>query len=702
MASRRSSSRPVRPGSRSRGGGSPSTRSCRTSSRARPSGSWSRGTERGGRRALRRGAGLDRPPGVLGRDDGLIHGSAPHALRVVPPGGTTEIEGYPGHPLPSLRGAGRAPRAALAPHPPGEGGCIALNTRSLGEAEARAAIEAPRRKRACPRTTRCGSGPRRLLEAVVQDPCRLPRLPPIGRSEVTCDFFRRSSQPQARHCCSPERPEPTSRTSRPAVGHLRRLRRPRQVRRRRGRWFFSELRQIRSERQQDDGQLDPDKPLEIRRSRSSTARSPGRQRRAGPPLLRHPHRQGARDHGARRGRSTSSSSGSQLVARTYPQVTEFVVGNEPNLTRFWQPQFDRRGRGLRDRVRVVPRRSYDALKEVNPEITVVGVGLPPRGNDMPRAKSNVSTSPVEVHPRPRDRLPRACRRDKPIMDVFGFHPYPARDRDPLAKGYRWPNAGVANLDRIKQALWDAFNGTAQPIVAEEPVVPPPPAPAEPRFRRFRSLPEPAGCLFRHPSLGRPAGAAAGVFRPDPEPACGPSRPPRLRRPLTFKLDEVGWQVAIPSRSRRKAYFGRERAADDRARAGAHLRPADPLGRLRSVRALAPALRADRRGQPRPLAGRARPRRQEPPAVLGDGPRGARRRLPLEAGGLAAHRVGGGSQGAAVAGRGRRDRRGGRRRQGRRPGPSSSGPTGRERSVRSGAPWSTLSAAMNPRRTTVLR
>src|SRR5687767_15943607 len=28
----------------------------------------------------------------------------------------------------------------------------------------------------------------------------------------------------------------------------------------------------------------------------------------------------------------------QLVARSYPQVTEFVVGNEPNLTRFWHPQ----------------------------------------------------------------------------------------------------------------------------------------------------------------------------------------------------------------------------------------------------------------------------------------------------------------------------------------------------------------------------
>ena len=34
--------------------------------------------------------------------------------------------------------------------------------------------------------------------------------------------------------------------------------------------------------------------------------------------------------------------------------------------------------------------------------------------------------------------------------------------DPLNRGYPWPNAGFVNLDRVKQALWDAFDGTAQP------------------------------------------------------------------------------------------------------------------------------------------------------------------------------------------------------------------------------------------------
>ena len=51
-----------------------------------------------------------------------------------------------------------------------------------------------------------------------------------------------------------------------------------------------------------------------------------------------------------------------------------------------------------------------------------------------------------------------------------MHPYPPiQDTDPFSKPFQWPQAGAANLDRIKQALWDAFNGTAQPMPAEQAV-----------------------------------------------------------------------------------------------------------------------------------------------------------------------------------------------------------------------------------------
>jgi hypothetical protein len=108
---------------------------------------------------------------------------------------------------------------------------------------------------------------------------------------------------------------------------------------------------------------------------------------------------------------------------------------------------------------------YDALKAVDPTIRVVGVGLSPRGNDRPFAKSNVSTSPVRFLAS-LGAWYRSSGRLLPLMDGFSFHPYPNRATDPLDRGYAWPNAGFVNLDRIKQALWDAFVGTPQPTTLD--------------------------------------------------------------------------------------------------------------------------------------------------------------------------------------------------------------------------------------------
>jgi hypothetical protein len=156
----------------------------------------------------------------------------------------------------------------------------------------------------------------------------------------------------------------------------------------------------------------------------------------------------------------------QQLARTFPSVKDYVIGNEPNQPRFWQPQFGRRGEPLAPAAYYsLLARSYDALKAVDPSITVIGVGLSPRGNDQPKARENVSISPVRFISG-LGKAYRRARRQKPIMDELGFHPYPDRDTDSLAKGYRWPNAGVPNLGRIKQAFWDAFHGTRQPTFGE--------------------------------------------------------------------------------------------------------------------------------------------------------------------------------------------------------------------------------------------
>jgi hypothetical protein len=154
------------------------------------------------------------------------------------------------------------------------------------------------------------------------------------------------------------------------------------------------------------------------------------------------------------------------IARRYRTVRTFVIGNEPNQPRFWRPQFDRSSR--QTSARAVGRllaATYDALKRVDPRITVAGLGLSSRGNDRPNARNNASTSPVRFLAA-LGAWYRRSGRDRPLMDVLSFHPYPNSNVEPLAKGYEWPNAGVVNLGRLKLAVWDAFNGTAQPTPAD--------------------------------------------------------------------------------------------------------------------------------------------------------------------------------------------------------------------------------------------
>lgn len=152
----------------------------------------------------------------------------------------------------------------------------------------------------------------------------------------------------------------------------------------------------------------------------------------------------------------------RLVAERYATVKQFVVMNEPNQPAFLRPQF--RPDGTNSSAATAGAflaAGYDALKAVDPAIRVIGLGLSPRGNDRPRAPSNVSTSPVRFLAA-LGAWYRASGRVLPLMDGLSFHPYPNRATDPLDLGYPWPNAGFADLGRIEQAVWDAFRGTAQP------------------------------------------------------------------------------------------------------------------------------------------------------------------------------------------------------------------------------------------------
>jgi hypothetical protein len=156
-----------------------------------------------------------------------------------------------------------------------------------------------------------------------------------------------------------------------------------------------------------------------------------------------------------------------LVGQAFPQVTNIIVGNEPNLNRFWQPQWVSGKDAAATDYEHTLAYSYDRLKTVRPDVTVWGPAISSRGNDNPNAASNPSHSPVWFIKYLGDAY-RTSGRTKPIFDEFDMHPYPPiQDTDPFSKPFEWPQGGAVNLDRIKQALYDAFHGTGQGTPAEQ-------------------------------------------------------------------------------------------------------------------------------------------------------------------------------------------------------------------------------------------
>src|ERR687888_1148733 len=154
------------------------------------------------------------------------------------------------------------------------------------------------------------------------------------------------------------------------------------------------------------------------------------------------------------------------VAERYPYVRKMICLNEGNQPRFHQPQFDDAGNGISGLVQEQAMAAcYDALKAVDPGIDVIGFGLSPRGNDDFDAPSNVSHSPIRFLAEVGEAY-RKSGRTKPIADDVSIHCYPNQNTDAPSVGYLWPKVGCVNLDRFKQAWWDAFHGTAQPLFRE--------------------------------------------------------------------------------------------------------------------------------------------------------------------------------------------------------------------------------------------
>jgi hypothetical protein len=151
----------------------------------------------------------------------------------------------------------------------------------------------------------------------------------------------------------------------------------------------------------------------------------------------------------------------QAVVRALPWAAGFVIGNEPNSSVYWQPQFDSAGGDAAARSYLeLLAACYDAVKAIRPTAVVIGGALDSHGNDAPSGP-RLSHSPTAFI-RDLGAAYRASGRTRPLMDVFDQHVY----GDTSALPPSMPHTGSTTITqgdypRLVSLLGKAFDGTAQ-------------------------------------------------------------------------------------------------------------------------------------------------------------------------------------------------------------------------------------------------
>jgi hypothetical protein len=150
------------------------------------------------------------------------------------------------------------------------------------------------------------------------------------------------------------------------------------------------------------------------------------------------------------------------IARAVPQIRRFVIGNEPNLNRYWLPQFDLDGSdAAATAYEALLAQTYDALKAVSRDVVVLGGALSPHGGDDPNS-IRLTHSPTAFITDMGSAY-RASGRTQPIMDALALHPYEDNSSIAPVDG-RHPNSttiAIADYDKLVALLGRAFDGTAQ-------------------------------------------------------------------------------------------------------------------------------------------------------------------------------------------------------------------------------------------------
>jgi hypothetical protein len=154
--------------------------------------------------------------------------------------------------------------------------------------------------------------------------------------------------------------------------------------------------------------------------------------------------------------------------RHVPEIRDVIVGNEPNLNRFWMPQFDAEGNDVAAPAYLALLiEVYDAAKQADPDIRIWGGALAPRGIDRPGTGRDTHSPTTFI--RDLGAAYRASGLTEPPLDGFAYHPYPAsssvppdRPTDPSSKSIL-----MADYEEKLRPLLDEAFGPGVPVLYSE-------------------------------------------------------------------------------------------------------------------------------------------------------------------------------------------------------------------------------------------
>jgi hypothetical protein len=164
------------------------------------------------------------------------------------------------------------------------------------------------------------------------------------------------------------------------------------------------------------------------------------------------------------------------IVRGVPQIRDVVVGNEPNLNRFWLPQFGPNGENVASGAYyALLAQAYDAAKAASADVRIWAGALAPRGVDKPGTGRDTQSPGRfleglgEAH--------RASGRDRPPLDGLAYHPYPESSAVPpvQANAPGGKAIGLAEHGRLRELVRGAFGSDLPVLYAELGVETPVPA-----------------------------------------------------------------------------------------------------------------------------------------------------------------------------------------------------------------------------------